>query len=312
MRLAVIDCGTNTFNLLILDVTADKKHQHVFSTRIPVRLGGSSTTSGVISDAAFQRGIDAIGNFHEEIQHHRVNHTVAIATSAIREATNGLAFVRKVAELYTISVEVIEGNREAELIYYGVREAVTMSEEVSLIMDIGGGSTEFILANSQQVFWKQSFKIGVARLLQLFAPSDPITVEQKNAIERYLNEALEPLYKAVIKFKPHELIGSSGAFESIVEMIHGELGGEALTAEKSEYVVRLLDNHAISHLAINSTLEQRKKIKGLVPMRFDMIVISCLTVNLILTSFGLNKLRVSTFSVKEGALLDYLLHQKKI
>src|SRR5690606_23230630 len=114
------------------------------------------------------------------------------------------------------------------------------------------------------------------------------------------------LFDAIKLFPTHELIGSSGAFESLVEMIHGELGGEPLTNEKTEYLVDLQLNKKISQMVFDSTVEARKNIKGLVPIRVDMIVVSCLMVNFILDKLNINKLRVSTFSLKEGALLNYI------
>jgi len=271
-----------------------------------VRLGGIATDTERIPDAAFHRGVEAIAAFDDEIKKRGVKNILAIATSAIRESSNGERFVKHITTQFNIPIRVIDGLLEAELIYYGVRAAVKMDSSVSLIMDVGGGSTELVLANDKKVFWKQSFKIGIARLLEKFSPSDPINDKQIEAIRSYLKEELKPMYEAVKEYPPVELIGSSGAFESIVEMIHGELGGEAFLENKSEYEVSLADNHTISQMVISSTLEQRKKINGLVPMRLDMIVISCLTVNLVLDTLQLKRLRVSTNSVKEGALLDHM------
>src|SRR5690606_38110235 len=117
---------------------------------------------------------------------------------------------------------------------------------------------------------------------------------------------LQSLFEAVKKFPPLELVGSSGAFDSVVEMINGELNGEPLVDTKTEYEINLNDYSKISRLAVNSTAEQRRKIKGLIPMRFDMIVISCLMIDFILNELHLTRLRVSTHSLKEGALVDFI------
>ncbi|PBQ33408.1 phosphatase [Sphingobacteriaceae bacterium] len=313
MRIAVIDCGTNTFNLIIIELLDPKKYTKVYSTRIAVKLGEGAINKGYIARAAFVRGLDAIRIFKEKFEEHKVEHALAFATSAIRDASNGEEFVREIKQTFGIYIDVIDGNREAELIYFGIREAVKLGDHISLIMDIGGGSNEFILANAEKIFWKQSFNIGAARLLERFQHSNPITVEEKTAIDAYLTEQLQPLVKACEKFKPTELVGSSGAFESLIEMIHSELGGEPLTGDKTEYEPDLSSHFKITGLIKKSTLEERRNIKGLLPIRFDMIVISCIMVDHILNLLNLEKMRVSTYSLKEGALAEYLqyLQQKE-
>jgi len=306
MRIAVIDCGTNTFNLLIIELINGKKYERIYSTRIAVKLGDGAINKGYIMPAPFFRGIDAIGTFREKFGDYKVDKALAFATSAIRDASNGIEFIKEVYDKFDIEITVIDGNREAELIYFGIRQAVALNHQVSLIMDIGGGSNEFILANKHEIFWKQSFNIGAARLLEKFKHSNPITESEENEINSYLEEQLQPLIEACKKIPPVELVGSSGAFESLVEMIHGELGGEELTNVKTEYEPRLSDHIKISERVRASTIEERRKIKGLIPIRFDMIVISCLMVDLVLNTLKLNKIRVSTYSLKEGALADYI------
>ena len=306
MRLAVIDCGTNTFNLVIVELSDKPGYKKVFSTRIPVKLGENTINEGFIAELPFNRGLQAIASFKRNCDEYSVTKILAFATSAIRDAANGKQFVQEVKIQCEVTISVIDGNREAELIYFGVKEAVKLGNETSLIMDIGGGSNEFILANKEQLLWKQSFNIGAARLLEKFKQSDPITKTEIQNITDYLSEQLLPLTEAVKLYQPVELFGSSGAFESFIEMIHGELGGEALSADKTEYELNLQAQSKISQLVKMSTCEERKKIKGLLPMRFDMIVISCIMVDFILHNYGLKKTRVSTYSLKEGAISDYI------
>jgi exopolyphosphatase/guanosine-5'-triphosphate,3'-diphosphate pyrophosphatase len=306
MRVAVIDCGTNTFNLIIIEWHGGAAYRKIYSSRIAVKLGEGAINEGYIAEASFRRGLDALQTFRATFDTYRVDKIQAFATSAIRDARNGADFVREALAHYQIPVTVIDGNREAELIYFGIREAVRLGEQVSLIMDIGGGSNEFLLANRHQIFWKQSFNIGAARVLEKFRHSNPITQAEEREITHYLEQALQPLLEAAREFRPSELIGSSGAFESLVEMIHGELGGEPLSADKTEYEVNLDQHFRISGLVKSLSLEERRRIKGLLPIRFDMIVISCMMVDLVLNLLDLKRMRVSTYSLKEGALAEYL------
>ena len=239
MKLAVIDCGTNTFNLIVVTVDENGSYKKICHDRVPVKLGENTINGGYIDSGPFERGLGAISNFSERIKIERVDKVLAFATSAIRDGSNGNAFVQTVRSEFGIELSVIDGDREAELVYSAVREAVQLTGDVSLIMDIGGGSTEFILADRDRIFWKKSFMIGAARLLERFRPDDPINNDQVKSLRGFLEEQLQPLFEAVSEYVPAELVGSSGAFESFVEMIHTELGGEAFDPEKTSYEIDL-------------------------------------------------------------------------
>ena len=252
------------------------------------------------------RSLKALEQFANQLKALNAQTVLTFATSAIRDASNGLDFARDAKEKCGIDLQIIDGNREAELIYFGNAAALDLGEEIVLIMDIGGGSNELILCNKHQIFWKQSFRVGAARLLELFPHQNPISTAEQATITSYLNEQLQPLLLAAKQYAPTQLVGSSGAFDSILEMIHAELGGEALRSEKTGYTVDMQHYQTIAARVIESTLDERKKIKGLVPMRVDMMVISCLMINQILNALQINKLQVSTYSLKEGALYNYI------
>ncbi|HET8964359.1 MAG TPA: exopolyphosphatase [Chitinophagales bacterium] len=301
-RVAIIDLGTNTFNLLIVQFNPDKTYAIICQTKISVKLGEGGITKGFIAPESFQRGIDALKMHRLTIQLHNAETVIAFATSAIREAVNGKDFIAEAKKTTKIDVEMISGDREAELIYYGVRDAVEMSEKASLIIDIGGGSTEFIIASKYKVFWKKSFLLGAARLLEKFNPSDPIKEEEMKAIYSYLKLELQPLYQAVEKFPVAELIGSSGSFDSLAEMIAYKFYTPEILKGKKEYTFSMPDCAAIYKILMKSTKKERLEMKGLISMRVDMIVISSILVHFILTEFDIHHMRLSTYSLKEGVL----------
>ena len=304
MKIAVIDLGTNTFNLLIVEKDNNGGYKKLSSNRIPVKLGEGTINKGFIAEIPFRRGIGALKEYSEIINSQKINNVVALATSAIRTAKNGLDFILKAKNETGINIEIIDGDREAELIYFGNRKAVKMNNDLSLIMDIGGGSTEFIIANNEAIVWKKSFLLGAARLLEFINPSDPITEDEIKKLYNYFDVQLKPLIEACKSNKPFELIGSSGAFDSIVDMMSGEYNTEVLSDNKTEYNINLEKYKILSDKIIHSTYAQRLKTKGLIEMRVDMIVISCLFVSYILNQFNLNQLRVSMYSLKEGVIFD--------
>ncbi len=302
MIFAVIDLGTNTFNLLIAERLSNCTFKKIFNTKIAVKLGEGTINSGFIADVPFQRGINALKQYQQYLLDYNVEHTYAFATSAIRSASNGKEFVERAKIVAGVSITVIDGNEEADLIYYGNRMAINMTDSVSLIMDIGGGSTEFILANKDTIFWKQSYLLGAARLLEKFQLSDPVTNQEINLFNSYLKQELQSLIDAVKQYQLTELIGSSGAFDSVVDVIAGKFNTSGLNDVQTEYKIDLHQYFEISNMIKQSTLKERYHITGLIDMRVDMIVISVLLIDFVLNELKLNQMRVSTFSLKEGVI----------
>lgn len=309
MKIAVIDLGTNTFNLLIVEVNFDKTYSTVFQTKISVKLAEGGMNKGFIADIAFNRGIEAFKTHFATTQKYQVDKIYAFATSAIRGASNGVEFVQKAKAETGIDIQVISGDREAELIYYGVRSAVQMTEKASLIIDIGGGSTEFIIANENQILWKQSFLLGAARLLEMFSPSDPIIDLEIDVFTNHLSTELQPLFEAITKYPVKELLGSSGSFDSLAEMIAHRFYTPEILDDKTEFTFDLGQCEEIYNGILKSTNAERLQMKGLVAMRVDMIVVSSIIVNFVIREFGIEKMRLSTYSLKEGVIYE-VLHGK--
>ncbi|MCB0761669.1 MAG: hypothetical protein KDC12_09110, partial [Flavobacteriales bacterium] len=197
MRVGVIDCGTNTFNILIAEFH-NGGHEILFSTKIAVKLAPSIDTN-MIGSNRFGRGLDALLVHKNILENYQTERVYLFATSAIRDSANGKAFVKQVKEALNFDIHVIGGDEEAELIYEGVIQDIQLEENVDLIMDIGGGSVEFILAHVHGILWKRSFPIGVSRLKGMFMPSDPMTEEESGKIQEFLFGALEPLFEEIGK-----------------------------------------------------------------------------------------------------------------
>ena len=151
-RSAVIDLGTNTFNLLIMDIGSKGRYKIIFKEELDVKLGEGSINKNMISPAAFRRGLDALKKHKATIDSYEVETIDALATSAIRSAKNGANFIERALKETGIQIHTIPGEEEASIIYHGVKLAGLLEKEPSLIMDIGGGSTEFILADNSNIY----------------------------------------------------------------------------------------------------------------------------------------------------------------
>lgn len=308
MRIAVIDLGTNTFNLLIVETGQNQGYKILYNNKLPVKLGKSGIDKKEIRPDAITRGLNAIEKHLQTIVEYKAEKTFAFATSAIRSARNGDQFVKMVKQRCGLDIEIIDGEREAELIYYGVKQAVQLNSEKVLILDIGGGSNEFIIADRDNIYWKKSYPLGIARLISKFKPSDPISIEEIEFISNYLEERLSNLFEEFKKHKINTLIGASGSFETISAMIQADdpnFESETGTAPES-HEIDLTDFENLYQKLINSTLKERKQMKGLESMRLEMIVVATLVVKFILQKLKLPHLIQSNFALKEGVIYELL------
>lgn len=305
MNIAIIDCGTNTFNMLIAELEKGSA-QVLYSDKIPVKLGEGGIENKIIAPSAFQRGINALGEFVKTAHSYSVENFYCYGTSAIRNASNGEEFIVKAKEIYNLEIIKIDGDREAELIYKGVSLGIELGKKNSLIMDIGGGSTEFIIANSNEIFWKQSFEIGASRLLEIFSPSDPIKPSQVIEIFNHLKVTLAPLVKSLQEFQVIELIGSSGSFDTLAEVICKRKKLEIDLNKNTQFVFDMEDFKNEYAFLLHSTYSERLNTPGIIPIRAEMIVIASIIVNFVVETFLIQKMRLSTYSLKEGVLNELI------
>ena len=297
MKTAIIDLGTNTFNLLIFE-----ENTTLFKTKIAVKLGEGGITKGYIAEAPFQRGFEALKKHLQTIEKYQADRTLAFATSAIRSTRNGVDFVAKVKTELGLHIEVIDGNKEAELIYLGVKQALDLGDSNKLIIDIGGGSTEFIICNKKEIFWKQSFQLGAARLLERFQPQDPVTSTEVKSIEGYLEDALTTLWTALQIFPCDTLVGSSGSFDTLANVIVHQFYDISILKGKTAFDFKLSDYYWLHEYLLKSNLEKRLKTPGMIRMRADMIVISSIFINYILKRQKIISMKLSAYALKEGIM----------
>ena len=305
MRIAILDLGTNTFHLLIVDVNGNAFNV-LFKSKTSVKLGEGAIHKNRIALIPFRRGINTLKQYKGIIEKFKVEKVYAYATSAIRSAENRFEFIETVKKKTGINIRIISGVKEAELIYFGVRQCLNLKGSPSLIMDIGGGSTEFIIADDKKIFWKKSFKIGAARLLEIFHPSDPVLENEILGIQNYLEKQLLPLKNAIRKYPVKSLIGSSGSFDTFAEMAGYRFHGINVTKELNVYKFNMKEFFELNNNIIHSTLSERMKMKGLIRMRVDMIVIAGICTDFILQKFTLKKMYLSKYALKEGALWEVM------
>lgn len=308
-RLALIDMGTNTFHLLIVELP-EARHAEtkvLLQTKTAVRLGEGGISQGEITTAAFGRALHTLTAYQEEIELHQVTQVRATATSAVRSARNGGELVQAIFEQTGIRVEVIAGEREAELIAKGVRQAVALSDAPHLLIDIGGGSVEFIIANHTTIFWKQSFEIGAQRLLDKFFLADPMPAAAVEAEQQFLAQVLAPLTTACREWQPVGLVGASGTFDTLYDLQVARTGHPEIMGKQPPATVITQASFEASYqqlLALDHA--GRLALPGMTTLRADMVVVASVLIDFVLKTYGYDTIQVSAYALKEGLLAEMI------
>ncbi|RKR82711.1 exopolyphosphatase/guanosine-5'-triphosphate,3'-diphosphate pyrophosphatase [Mucilaginibacter gracilis] len=298
---AVMDLGTNTFHLMIARVT-DGHFTQIARDHEPVKLGEGGINKGFIQQNAFDRGLATMHRFSLQIKQYNIQRVKAIATSALRSAKNGQAFIDNVKEQTGIEIEIIDGLQEATYIYQGVKASGALTDDKALIMDIGGGSVEFIICTNNTMLWKQSFEIGAARLIERFHQVDPIPHQSITALHNYLGESLQPLFEAAQGITVNKLIGSAGAFETFAEVIELETQPAFDVKDIKTYNFDIDHLVRITDVLIASSNKQRQAMKGIISLRVDMIVAASIITRYVMQKLDIKQVSMSTYSLKEGVM----------
>lgn len=292
-KIAVIDLGTNTFNLLIAAVEPDA-FQTLYHDKIGVALGMGGINEKRLAEASINRAMEALQLYKAKCDEYEVEEIRAFGTSAIRDAINGEEFCDLVLRQTGIAIQVISGLEEAELIHKGVKWSYDYAQP-AVIMDIGGGSTEFILADKTGIQQAVSLNIGVSRIYQQLQLNDPISEADILTIENWLEHHSEGKLDHI---RCDILIGSSGTFETLHEVYFQQKFPSSHTC-----ISMTVDElkHVLTHIT-QSTLEERKKNHYIIPIRQIMIPIASVKINWVLKKLGVKQLLISPYSLKEGAL----------
>lgn len=296
-----MDLGTNTFHLLIAEGNAADLKE-IIHEQEPVKLGEGGINKGFIQHAAFERGVSTMKRYHQLIMQNNVTQVKAIATSALRNAANGQEFIEKVKMETGIAIELINGDEEAGYIYKGVKACGCLSGANSLIVDIGGGSVEFIICNKNGIKWKQSFEIGAARLMDKFHQTDPIPKESTNLLIQYLQNCLKDLFTETTNYAIDNIIGSSGVFETYAGLIEKDKGNAFNLKEIHYYEFEKDLLLSLIEKLVSSSHQQRAAMQSIIPIRIDMIVTASILTSFVIEKLRINKVAMSTYSLKEGVI----------
>ncbi len=303
-KIAVIDLGSNTFHLLICEIGKDGSWVTLHKEREYVKLAEGGM--GLIDKNAVQRAIDAMTRFASLIKIHDVRRTRAIGTAALRETRNGLAVAEQLSSITGIPIEIIDGHKEGQYILNGIRSALPDVDQYGLIMDIGGGSVEFILFKGESVAYSGSYKIGVAVLYRMYHRSDPISSEEIDQLEKELDNQLIPLREALQKISSYYLIGASGSFEILYDVLPRTTTTTHWAELEIGGIMAILDK------VIYADLDSRRKMPEIPVERLDYIVVAYLLIRYLIKKVPPGKLYYCDFALKEGVVEEMIRENKNL
>ncbi|MBN8578103.1 MAG: exopolyphosphatase [Cytophagales bacterium] len=300
-KVAIIDMGTNTFHLLVAEVNGEEfKITH--REKAAVKLGVGGINRNLITTEAQARALHTMKAFRNTLNEMGIDRVHAFGTSALRNASNGLEVATRIEGETGIKINIISGLQEAEYICQGARAAIAMGAQKHLVMDIGGGSVEFIIANHSEIFWSNSFEIGGQRLLERFQKHDPIHPDEVNALFAYFESELRPLLNQLKLHRPTTLIGSSGTFDTLSDIYCFRNNMPVTELPETPFALKAFDS--IYEEILFKDRAARMQIPGMIEMRVEMIVVACCLIKYLLQAYRFEALRVSSYSLKEGALVN--------
>lgn len=297
-RLACIDLGTNTFHLLI--VSADQGHfTEIYRKREYVILAEQGID--LIGEAPLARALKAIDLFKLKLDQYTPDELKIIGTEALRRASNGHIIRDYIKQELEVEPEIIEGNREAMLILKGTQLIVDMSIGHYCIMDIGGGSVEFIVVSDGEVSFMKSYRVGVTVLYNSFHNSNPIGVDDQLKLNQFLDETLADLIQYLTHLDgPISLVGASGSYEVLQSVIEGDIKQNSVstfdTAQFYDIFAQIMPLNEM----------QRSAYEGIPPQRVKLIPVAFLLIKYILDQREMDQIIVSPYALKEGVLSEMM------
>lgn len=307
-RIAALDLGTNSFHVVIADIYPDGSFRTVDKLKEMVVLAEKGMKHR-LSEDAMDRGISALKKIKILCDSHGVERILAYATSAIREAENGGEFIQRMIDEVQIKALAISGKKEAELIGQAIRHAVSFDGETVLMVDIGGGSVEFILGNKAEIFYSSSKKIGAARMAAEFVDHDPITDDEIAKLRDCFANELVELVEAVKDHKVGTIVGSSGTMENIADIIADRQSITAsVTLNELTYSTESFKKFQKEFIKMDR--EERLGQSGLEEKRVDIITPGVVLLDFLIDQCGIEQVKISESALREGMILDYITKEK--
>lgn len=306
MILAGIDIGTNALRLLIAEMCKKGgrvEFRPIHEERRITRLGEGLVNSGLLSPPAITRTLQVLKEFHAVVTEYPVDEVIAVATSAVREAGNRQSFLDRLREGIGLAAEVISGEEEARRTLKGVRYGLRADDRNILVMDIGGGSTEWMVVTDGEIRGIKTVGIGVVKLTDRYLASDPLSDADQRRLIRGIEETIGPVLKSLGPCSGHRLIGTAGTVTTLAAL---ELRMTVYEASRVQNTSLGLDRiEAWYRTLVGMSLNERRGLAGLEKGREDLIIPGTALLMTAMRLLGAREVIVSDYGLKEGVLIDW-------
>jgi exopolyphosphatase/guanosine-5'-triphosphate,3'-diphosphate pyrophosphatase len=309
MRIAAIDCGTNSIHMIVVRIRPDLSFEVIDREKEMVRLGSGGLDGKALTNEAMEAALQAFSRFRRLAESHQVEEILAAATSAVREAENGGEFLAAVERETGIRPQVISGTEEARLIHLAAVYGVDVAGAAAVVVDIGGGSVEITHGAGTSLRAARSFKLGVIRLTERFVRSDPLSGRDERKMVRHIDEELTKYLRDIRSAGFDRVIGTSGTILSL---------GTVASAERRRAIdeirnlrVSAKQIHRLRKELTGRSISERMKLPGLDPRRADLIVAGGVLLDTILRHIDASEITLCDFALREGLVLEYIQRNRK-
>src|SRR6185436_2995951 len=285
MRIAALDIGSNSFHLIVAHVNPGGRMDILDRSKEMVRFG-ETLKDGMITPDVFRRGLDALASLRRMADRHQPDALVAVATSAVLEAQNGGEFVRAARDEVGIDSRFVRGQEEAHLIYLGARNALDLAGRRVALFDVGGGSTELILADARECYFTVSLKLGVLRLRDEWQCADPPTPREAAALADRVRSALEPTI-ARVKAMGFDFVALTSGTAFAMAGLAARISGAQLNGQSKILTFRTLCE--VEKKLLSLPAAERAKMPGIDPRRADTIAPGAILLRAILELAGVDE-----------------------
>ena len=310
MRIATIDIGTNSVHMIIVRVRPDFSFEVIDREKVMVRLGGGGLDGKALTEEAMSAALQALTKFRRLADSHQVEHVMAAATSATREARNGGEFLARIARETGIRPRVITGPAGARLIHQAAVYGVDVGSGRAVVIDVGGGSVEITLGSAASIQLARSFKTGVIRLTERFVHSDPLNGRDERKLSKFVAAEIERHCDQIAAIGYDRVIGTSGTILSL-GAVAWTLARGAPPAELRNLRVPVKHLRRLRKEVVGMDLDQRLALPALDPRRADLIVAGAVLVDTILRRLGASELTLCDLALREGLVLDFIRKNRR-
>ena len=309
MRIAAIDCGTNSIHMIVVRIRPDLSFEVIDREKEMVRLGSGGLDGKALTQEAMAAALQALSRFRRLAQSHQVEEILAAATSAVREAENGGEFLAAVERETGIKPQVISGTEEARLIHLAAVYGVDVAGASAVVVDIGGGSVEITHGAGSSLRVARSFKLGVIRLSERYIHSDPISGRDARKLVRHIDNELGKYLREIKDAGFDRVIGTSGTILSLGTV--ATVDRRRASDEIRNLRVSAKQIHRLRKEVTALSITERMKMPGLDPRRADLMVAGGVLLDTILRHLDATEITLCDYALREGLVLDYIQRNRK-